>query len=458
MPLADESIIAPGQIQSKAPLKKSTVAWGLGMVVLLAVVGVTVPAMVGTKDSGSKATPSTTAQPGQVAQIDGEFAQAKRKVRDVAANPADPAQGSGQGSGNSEQAAASGVPLPGSSQGGRPVVPASAKRDDSSGALYGKKMDEVAPGTGAGIGNVEQDAAARLSPSIKADFGDGAVANAATAIAGAAAEAINPRAPALPASGASPADNASAANQADPVSSRISALLAAKGGGEQAAPTTGVASDRGWLKELGAPTTRTPALRAYKVTNPYTLLQGKVIPAVLGRDLNTDLPGEVTACTTMDVYDSLVSRHLLIPRGSCLAGRYSNAIAMGQERILFAFTRLTMPNGLSVDLPGNPGADLGGASGIGGDVNNHFFKMFTTSLLVALLAQKVEANKQPSATSVGGTGALSAAGEVLVDVSKTILDRNRTIPPTITVDKGTRINVEVTRDIEFDQPYPYNRP
>ena len=122
---------------------------------------------------------------------------------------------------------------------------------------------------------------------------------------------------------------------------------------------------------------------------------------------------------------------------------------------MFAFSRIVLPNGVSVDLPGNPGADLGGAAGIAGDVNNHFFKQFANSFLVAFLADKAEKGQQsPSVLGTGSSGgAVTAAGQVLVDVSKSILDRNKTIPPTITVDKGTRIIVEVTRDMEFPGPY-----
>jgi type IV secretory pathway VirB10-like protein len=176
-----------------------------------------------------------------------------------------------------------------------------------------------------------------------------------------------------------------------------------------------------------------------------------VLPAVLGRDLNTDLPGEVTAITTEDVYDSLASRHLLIPKGSVLSGKYSNAIRSGQERILFAFTRITLPDGSGIDLPGFGGADQAGAAGVEGAVNNHFFKQFASSLLVAFLANRVERDRASPSIVAGSTqgGAVSAAGQVLVDVSRSILDRNKSIEPTITVAKGSRLLVEVTRDIEF---------
>lgn len=433
MPLAEQSIITPGQIGSKAPLKKSTVAWAGAILVVLAVVGVTVPAMITAKDAPPKTTASTTAPVGNTDQIDGELAQARRQRLFEGANQPRP-----------PMAAASAVALPATSA-MRPVVPESARRDDNSGALYGNKMDDAA-GAGHGVG-VEQEAAARASPSVKADFGENGIAGVIGTDAQAAAAGTRVQDP-----------QGRSASVPDRANDRVAALLEAVKKPE-AQPTVGAVADRTWLKELAGDSKRPQPLRPYKVTNPYTLLQGKVIPAVLSRDMNSDLPGEVAACTTMDIYDSLSSRYLLIPKGSCLQGRYSNAIRTGQERILFAFTRLTMPNGLSVELPANPGSDLGGAAGIGGEVNNHFFKMFTSSVLIALLAERVERNTQPaSGLAAASGGAQSAAGEVLVDVSRMVLDRNKTIQPTITVEKGTRINVEVTRDIEFDRPYAYQTP
>ena len=234
--------------------------------------------------------------------------------------------------------------------------------------------------------------------------------------------------------------------------SALDALLRAQAAQPSAAPKS---ADRAWLKELAAETGNgsNKPLRPYGVSSPYTLLQGKVLPAVLMRDINTDLPGELSACLTLDVYDSLSSDHLLMPKGSCLVGQYSSSVRPGQDRVLFAFNRIILPNGLSFDLPAAPGADLGGAAGVEGSVNNHFFRMFSSSFLVAWLADRAERNA-PAGTNIGASGgAKTAAGQVLVDTSRTILERDKLIAPTITVKKGERINVEVTRDMEFPGPY-----
>jgi type IV secretion system protein TrbI len=221
-------------------------------------------------------------------------------------------------------------------------------------------------------------------------------------------------------------------------------------GGSQGRPV--LQSNKAWLDERASQSGSKTAIKAYRVSNPYTLLQGKVIEAVLTRSISTEVPGEVTACSTVAVYDSISSEHLLIPRGSCFYGAYNADVRDGQSRLMFAFNRLTLPDGTSVDLQASQGADSQGTAGIAGDVNNHYLKRFTSGFFLAFLANRVERN-EPSPNTGGATGAKTAAGQILVEVSRDSLDRTRTLQPTISVSKGTRLNVLVNRDIEFDAPY-----
>src|SRR3546814_8080821 len=55
---------------------------------------------------------------------------------------------------------------------------------------------------------------------------------------------------------------------------------------------------------------------------------------------SSDLPGQVTAQVTQNVYDSPTGRILLIPQGARLIGDYDSEISVGQERVLLAWNRL----------------------------------------------------------------------------------------------------------------------
>ena len=91
---------------------------------------------------------------------------------------------------------------------------------------------------------------------------------------------------------------------------------------------------------------------------------------------------------------------------------------------------LIRPDGSSIDLRAMQAADGMGQSGLADEVDNHFFKMFSTSFLVAGLAYLFESNNQPDTVVVTGGGTTgqalgSEAGRVLVDVRERFLIATR---------------------------------
>ena len=87
--------------------------------------------------------------------------------------------------------------------------------------------------------------------------------------------------------------------------------------------------------------------------SPYVVQAGTVIPASLITGIRSDLPGQITAQVTENVYDSPTGRFLLIPQGTRLIGIYDSQVAFGQSRVLLVWTRLIMPNG-TLDCAGAP--------------------------------------------------------------------------------------------------------
>lgn len=190
-------------------------------------------------------------------------------------------------------------------------------------------------------------------------------------------------------------------------------------------------------------------IRPISARGTYALMQGAIIPSVLITEIRSDLPGELKAQTTMDVYDSVNGEVLLIPKGSVLVGKYNSEVRIGQEKVMAGFTRLIFPSGASVDLGGMKAAAANGESGLADDVDNHFFKMFGANFLIAGLAQVFQNNSDSSTTvnSYGTTNVSNTAGDVLADTVRVINQRNVSIPPTIYVYRGHKFNVMVNKDM-----------
>lgn len=225
-------------------------------------------------------------------------------------------------------------------------------------------------------------------------------------------------------------------------------------------PSTAVALDRQWAEQQQKQT-RVEKVLEDGANAEYTIFQGSIIPAVILSKINSDLPGDIIAQTTQDIYDGVKGNHLIIPKGSKIYGVYNNDINTGQGKIMVAFQRIVLPGGRSISLPGMPGMDSLGQSGIAGDVDNHFLRLYGGSALVAAVGAVVDsysrnsmnvASEDGQTTPGYGSQVTSASGRVLVDISRNILQRNNSIRPTITVNQGEKFNILVKKDIEVS-PY-----
>lgn len=208
-----------------------------------------------------------------------------------------------------------------------------------------------------------------------------------------------------------------------------------------------------WSEKMAASRKPPEVLQPALAAAPLLVVQGSVIPAVTTRPINSDQPGVVTARVLMDVYDSQSARKLLIPKGALLVGQYNSAVANGQARLQFAFTQLRMPDNSTYELPGAVGSDQAGRAGIEGDVNRHLLSRFGSALMVGWLADRVTKQSAiPPGGAIGG-GGLSATGQAFLETARSLIDRYRGIPDTITVPAASRINVEVQRDMTFPSVY-----
>jgi len=93
----------------------------------------------------------------------------------------------------------------------------------------------------------------------------------------------------------------------------------------------------------------------------------------------------VTAQVTENVYDSPTGRYRLIPQGSKLIGMYDSQVAFGQDRVLLVWNRLVMPDGRSIVLERQPGADTQGFAGLEDETDYHLGRLLMGAALSTLL-------------------------------------------------------------------------
>jgi type IV secretory pathway VirB10-like protein len=125
--------------------------------------------------------------------------------------------------------------------------------------------------------------------------------------------------------------------------------------------------------------------RVSRPASPFVIQAGTIIPAALITGIRSDLPGQITAQVTASIFDSPTGRIKLVPQGARLIGLYDSQVAFGQSRVLLVWTRLIMPNGRSIVLERQQGADAGGYSGLEDEVDNHWTELFKAALLSTIL-------------------------------------------------------------------------
>lgn len=190
--------------------------------------------------------------------------------------------------------------------------------------------------------------------------------------------------------------------------------------------------------------------RVMPPASPYILQAGAVIPAALITGIRSDLPGQITAQVTENVYDSPTGSLLLIPQGTRLIGAYDAGVTFGQRRVLLVWNRLILPNGRSIVLERQPGADASGFAGLEDGVDYHWAELLQAAGLSTLLAVGAELatdeeDRLIRALRDGAQDTINQAGQAIVQ-------RQLQVAPTLTIRPGFPVRVIVTRDLALE-PY-----
>ena len=232
------------------------------------------------------------------------------------------------------------------------------------------------------------------------------------------------------------------------------------------------------------PTSAQPII-ATKINNDlkYTLLQGKVVDAVLETAINTQMTaGIVRAIISRDIYGEQ-GELVLIPKGSRVIGSYTVTSSSGSSsqtgqvstRVYAVWKRIITPSGVDINLPDMPAADPLGRSGIPGfldtNLSNNLINAFLVSVLGPYLATVASgASKQTTTATTNNSSGGSIApvgaqttttGTVGAQVLTQGLQQfqsvaqgqiNAVYPPgiiTTFVNQGTKIDIIIQQDIAF---------
>lgn len=189
----------------------------------------------------------------------------------------------------------------------------------------------------------------------------------------------------------------------------------------------------------------------------YEITAGWEIPAILEQALNSDLPGELKALVTSNVYDTATGLYLLIPQGSRLVGKYDSRISYGQDGVQVSWSRVIYPDASSVDLDGMVGLDSHGNAGLRDKVDHHYRRLLGFSVLTSMFTAAFDISQRTSQSALTyptpAQTAGSAVGQELSETGAQITRRNLNVQPTIKVPAGYKFLVRVNRDIVFEAPY-----
>lgn len=119
--------------------------------------------------------------------------------------------------------------------------------------------------------------------------------------------------------------------------------------------------------------------------------------------------------------------------------------------MLLVWNRLIFPNGRSIVLERQPGADAEGYAGLEDGVDYHWGELFKAAALSTLLSVGAQSGSSSNDSDIiralrnGASDSISQTGQQIVQ-------RQLNIAPTLTIRPGFPVRVIVTRDLVLE-PY-----
>jgi len=195
--------------------------------------------------------------------------------------------------------------------------------------------------------------------------------------------------------------------------------------------------------------TVTPAVTAATLpTRRWLLPKGAFVDCTLETAIDSTLPGMTTCITALDIFGADGSV-VLLERGTKLVGEVRSDVRPGQSRLFVLWNEARTPTGVVVQLA-SPGTDALGRAGVPGSVDTHFGERFGAAILISTIDGVIQAEANSGG---GGNGSVVINPDRSTDILTEVRQSTISIPRTVRVDAGTRLQVLVARDVDFRAVY-----
>ncbi len=193
------------------------------------------------------------------------------------------------------------------------------------------------------------------------------------------------------------------------------------------------------------------------VDNGRIVTTDRYIAAVVETGINTQLDGAsggpVVLQVTRDVF-GYHGRNILIPKGSRLVCGFKTLEKVGSSRAPLRCSRMLL-GGHRAEIFGMKAnaADMQGALGVTGEVDNRFYERYGTAFILAGISTAVRAATTSTSTNeslASQNSALQTGGEELSErlgeITASTLEQTLNLTPILKVYQGTRVQIRPDTD------------
>ncbi|MHC2279068.1 type IV secretory pathway VirB10-like protein [Bradyrhizobium diazoefficiens] len=122
-----------------------------------------------------------------------------------------------------------------------------------------------------------------------------------------------------------------------------------------------------------------------------------------------------------------------------------------------AWTDIIFPNGSTLQIGGLAGTDADGYGGFNDQVDNHYFQMFGSAILIAAIGagidMSVPASSPDGYRQTPSDAARNGFAETFGRVAEQTISKNLNVQPTLEIRPGYVFNVLVDQDMVFPSAY-----